>query len=228
MNKSLEGTPKPEDKEGKAVLREKKKLVKELVKQKEKLDEYNKKLETLGSRNSFSKTDKDATFMHMKENAMRNGQTKPGYSLQISAENQFITDYAFYPTPTDTLTMPSFLSSFKSKYGHFASNSGYESEENYRYMEGNDMEAYVKYNRFHIEHRMHYTPSPFSADAMHNNPEGDYYVCLMGQKRERIGTKRGKTESGYITESARYRAKNCSGCPLHGQCFKVRGTEWLK
>ena len=42
------------------VLREKKKQVKELVQQKEKLDEYNKKLETLGSRNSFSKRDKDA------------------------------------------------------------------------------------------------------------------------------------------------------------------------
>lgn len=232
LNKSLEDAPKPKDKEGKAVLREKKKQVKELVQQKEKLDEYNKKLETLGSRNSFSKTDKDATFMHMKEDAMRNGQTKPGYNLQISAENQFITDYAFYSNPTDTLTMPSFLSSFKKRYGHFAStavaDSGYGSEENYRYMEENDMEAYVKYNRFHIEHRMHYAPSPFSADAMHYNAEGDYYVCPMGQKMERIGTKRGKTESGYITESARYRAKNCSACPLHGQCFKARGNRVIE
>ena len=120
----------------------------------------------------------------MKEDAMRNGQTKPGYNLQISAVNQLITDYAFYPNPTDTLTMPSFLSSFKRKYGHFAStavaDSGYGTEENYRYMEENDMEAYVKYNRFHIEHRMHYAPSPFSADAMHYNAKGGLLYLSHG------------------------------------------------
>ena len=122
--------------------------------------------------------------MHMKEDAMRNGQTKPVYNLQTSTENQFITDFAFYPNPADTLTMPSFLASFKERYGHFASvviaDSGYGSEENYRYMEENDMEAYVKYNRFHIEHRMHHTPNPFSAEGMYYNKEKDFYVCPMG------------------------------------------------
>ena len=141
LNRSLEKTPKPEEKEGKSVLREKKKQVKELERQRDKLEEYNSRLETLGNRNSYSKTDEDATFMHMKEDAMRNGQTKPGYNLQASTENQFITDFAFYPNPTDTLTMPSFLSSFKEKYGRSAStvvaDSGYGSEENYRYMEEN-------------------------------------------------------------------------------------------
>ena len=46
-----------------------------------------KHLEGMGERNSYSKTDPDATFMHMKEDAMRNGQTKPGYNLQIATEN---------------------------------------------------------------------------------------------------------------------------------------------
>ena len=55
--------------------------------------EYESKLEILGDRNSYSKTDPDATFMRMKEDAMNNGQTKPGYNVQISTENQFITNY---------------------------------------------------------------------------------------------------------------------------------------
>ena len=122
--------------------------------------------------------------MHMKEDAMRNGQTKPGYNLQTSTENQFITDFAFYPNPADTLTMPSFLASFKEKYGHFASaiiaDSGYGSEENYRYMEENDMEAYVKYNHFHIEHRMHHTPNPFSAEGMYYNKERTFTSVPWG------------------------------------------------
>ena len=232
LNRSLASVPEPAGKESKAVLREKKKQIKELEKHKDKLEEYNRKLLTLGKRNSYSKTDKDATFMHMKEDAMRNGQTKPGYNLQTSTENQFITDFAFYPNPTDTLTMPSFLASFKERYGHFAStiiaDSGYGSEENYRYMEEHDMEAYVKYNRFHIEHRMHYTPNPFSAEGMFYNKEKDFYVCPMGQHMERIGTRHGKTDSGYITESARYRARNCSGCPLRGQCFKAKGNRVIE
>ena len=232
LNRSLASVPEPSDKESKAAFKEKKKQIKELEKQKDKLEEYNRKLLILGKRNSYSKTDKDATFMHMKEDAMRNGQTKPGYNLQTSTENQFITDFAFYPNPTDTLTMPSFLASFKERYGHFAStiiaDSGYGSEENYRYMEEHDMEAYVKYNRFHIEHRMHYTPNPFSAEGMFYNKEKDFYVCPMGQHMERIGTRHGKTDSGYITESARYRARNCSGCPLRGQCFKAKGNRVIE
>ena len=43
-----------------------------------KLKEYNKKLYVCGDRNSYSKTDPDATFMRMKEDAMLNGQLKTG------------------------------------------------------------------------------------------------------------------------------------------------------
>ena len=35
----------------------------------------------LKDRNSYSKTDHDATFMRMKEDHMKNGQLKPGYNL---------------------------------------------------------------------------------------------------------------------------------------------------
>ena len=102
----------------------------------------------------MSKTDPDATFMRMKEDAMNNGQTKPGYNLQISTESQFITDFALYPNPTDTLTLIPFLNSFHGRYGHLpqtaVADSGYGSEENYRFMEESGIEAYVKYNRFHL------------------------------------------------------------------------------
>lgn len=77
---------------------------------------YNKHLEVLGDRNSYSKTDPDATFMRMKEDAMKNGQTKPGYNLQIGTENQFITDFALFPNPTDTLTLIPLFHSFEDRY----------------------------------------------------------------------------------------------------------------
>ena len=82
-------------------------------------EEHEAKMAIMGKRNSFSKTDPDATFMHMKEDEMNNGQTKPGYNLQISTENQFITDFGLYPNPTDTQTLISFFKSFFNRYRHF-------------------------------------------------------------------------------------------------------------
>ncbi|WP_251038055.1 hypothetical protein [Paenibacillus albidus] len=54
------------------------------------LQKYEVQQELLGGRNSYSKTDPEATFMRMKEEHMRNGQLKPGYNVQIGTENQFI------------------------------------------------------------------------------------------------------------------------------------------
>ena len=182
--------------------------------------------------NSYSKTDPDATFMRMKEDAMKNGQTKPGYNLQIGTENQFIIDFRLFPNPTDTLTLIPFFHSFQHRYNRLpgigVADSGYGSEENYRFMQENGIEAFVKYNYFHKEQRPRYTPNPFHAESLHYNAGEDYYVCPMGQHMNRIGTRRDKTASGYITESARYKAQRCEGCPLHGSCFKAQGNRIIE
>lgn len=227
LQDSLSAEPESADKERQKRRRENKRLVKELEKHRDKLGEYDGRLEQIGERNSMSKSDPDATFMRMKEDAMNNGQTKPGYNLQISAENQFITDYALFPNPTDTLTLIPFLNSFPDRYGHLPSiavaDSGYGSEENYRFMAEAGMEAYVKYNRFHLEQHPRYKPNPFNHDNFHYNAAEDYYVCPMGQHMTRIGTSHLKTSSGYRSENARYRAQNCNGCPLRGLCYKAKG-----
>ena len=229
LKDSLAAGPERAGKERKEQHRQQKKQIKELEKHRDKLREYDGRLEQIRERNSMSKTDPDATFMRMKEDAMNNGQTKPGYNLQISAENQFITDFALFPNPTDTLTLIPFFNSFLNRYGHLPSvavaDSGYGSEENYRFMDEAGMEAYVKYNRFHIEQRPRYKPNPFHHDNFHYNADEDYYVCPMGQHMRRIGTARSKTASGYRSESARYRAQNCKGCPLRCLCYKAKGDQ---
>ena len=226
LKDTLSAEPESADKNQKKQLREKKKQIKELEKHRDKLSEYNVRLEQIGERNSMSKTDPDATFMRMKEDAMNNGQTKPGYNLQLSAENQFITDFAMFPNPTDTLTLIPFFNSFLDRYGHLptiaVADSGYGSEENYRFMDEAGMEAYVKYNRFHLEQRPRYKPNPFHHDNFHYNAAEDYYVCPMGQHMTRIGTSHTKTAGGYRSENARYRAQNCKGCPLRCLCYKAK------
>lgn len=81
-----------------------------------KLQEYENHLETLGQRNSYSKTDLSATFMRMKDDHMQNGQLKPAYNLQIGTENQFITHFDFFSNPTDTLTMVPFFEGWQERY----------------------------------------------------------------------------------------------------------------
>ena len=226
FKEALGSAPEAKTKEEKAAQRGKNKMFKELERHGEKLAEYNSRLEQMEGRNSISKTDPSATFMRMKEDAMCNGQTKPGYNLQISSENQFITDFALFPNPTDTLTFIPFLGSFPGRYGRFpkrvVADSGYGSEENYRFMDEAGIEGFVKYNRFHLEHRPRYKPDTFHPDSLYYNEEGDYYICPMGQRMSRTGTVQTRTEGGYISQSACYRAIRCKGCPLRCLCYKAK------
>jgi len=221
-NSKLPVTTKEEKKARKA----KEKVARELSKMQEKEAEYEQHLNTIGDRNSYSKTDPDATFMHMKEDAMNNGQLKPGYNVQIGTNNQYITQIGFYPNPTDTLTMPDFLESYKKDYGSYpkkaVADSGYGSEQNYEFMEENGIEAFVKYNYFHKEQH-----SPFKNDIsrqenLHYNKEKDYFVCPMGQHMQQKGASVRKSGNGYVSYITHYEARNCNGCPLRCVCMKKR------
>ena len=196
------------------------------------MEKYARQLDTMGDRNSFSKTDHDATFMRMKEDAMLNGQLKPGYNVQISTENQFITHFGIYQRPGDTLTMIEYLESFRSRYGrqseHIVADSGYGSEENYEYMFRNGMIPYVKYNMFHVEQRRKYRNDPFRVSNLFYNDREDFYVCPMGQKMRFVRQENRYTASGYRQTVSIYRAARCQGCPLRGQCHKSKGNRQIE
>ncbi|SFK98739.1 Transposase [Porphyromonadaceae bacterium KH3CP3RA] len=191
-----------------------------------KLEEYEKHLETLGERNSYSRTDKAATFMRLKDDHMQNGQLKPAYNVQIATQNQFLTHYDIFPNPGDTLTLKPFMEGFRQRYGKYPvkniADSGYGSEENYEFMEQNSIEAFVKYNYFHKEQTKSFKNNGFLAQNLYYNPEGDYYVCPMGQHMEKVGTTTRKSESGYQSHLSVYQAKNCTGCPLRCLCHKAK------
>ena len=205
-----------------------KKLRKAVSKVKEefvpKMKEYEEKLEIVGERGSYSKTDKDATFMRMKEDAMNNGQTKPGYNVQIATENQFITNYGLYSSPTDQGTLIPFLNSFESRYGLQSStvcaDSGYGCEMNYEYMVSNQITPFVKYNMFHAEMKRKRKNNPFLVENMFYNKELDFYVCPMGQHLEFVTERHGVSELGYGFTTSVYRSTNCYGCPLRSMCYK--------
>lgn len=193
-----------------------------------KLEEYEKRLQILGNRNSYSKTDPSATFMRMKDDHMKNGQLKAAYNLQIGTENQFITHYDFYPNPSDTLTLIPFLAGFRNRYnklpGKCVADSGYGSQENYEFMQQANIKSFVKYNYFHAEQKRNYKNNPFLVPNLYYNPKQDYYVCPMGQHMHKTGQSIRKSANGYVSQLSIYQAGNCTWCPLRGLCHKAQGT----
>ena len=202
------------------------------------LQKYEQQEAILGDRNSYSKTDPDATFMRMKEDHMQNGQLKPGYNAQISTENQIIVHYTLHQNQTDTKTLQPHLENLKETYGDkvfqelqdITADAGYGSEENYDYLEQQELTAYVKYNTFDKEQDKNYQKKhkTFSKENLHYNQEEDYYVCPIGQKMHKTHQSKKNTEAGYTQHISHYQAKNCEGCPLRGQCFKAKGNRSIE
>lgn len=194
---------------------------------------YEQQEEILGERNSYAKTDPDATFMRMKEDHMKNGQLKPGYNVQISTSNQFIVNYTIHPNPTDTTTLKSHLEQHAASYGHFpqtlTADAGYGSEENYAYLDDKGIVGYVKYGIFDKEqYKKGKGENIFHPNQLFYHAGQDYYVCPMGQKMYLKGYVNKKTSTGYVQTYKRYRATNCRNCPLHGPCHKAKENRTIE
>ncbi len=194
----------------------------------------------MGERNSYSKTDTDATFMRMKEDHMKNGQLKAGYNVQISTEKQIIVNYSLHQTSTDFTTLKPHLEQFKHHYGearfneieNMTADAGYGSCENYDYLQEQNITSYIKYNTFDIERkRKHSKKSQQNIKDrlfLHYNAEQDFYVCPMGQHMEAVQKKQTKTSTGFIQHITVYEAKHCEGCPLRGVCHSGQGNRRIE
>lgn len=198
----------------------------------ENISKYEEQEKILNGRNSYSKTDPDATFMRMKDDHMQNGQLKPGYNVQISSENQFVVNYTIHQQPTDYQTLAAHLENhealYESKPEELTADAGYGSQENYEMLQQKGIKSYVKYNTFDKEigaaKSKQKTKPDFSKNALYYNEQEDFYTCPIGQKMEKVGEANKKTTTGYLQKTSKYRAKNCDGCSMRGSCFKGKGN----
>ena len=198
------------------------------------LRKYEQQEKIMGEeRNSYSKTDTDATFMPMKEDHMKNGQLKPAYNVQISTNNQIIASYSIHQKTTDTNTLTAHLDQHEKDFGQkpqvVTADAGYGSEENYQYLEDNNITGYVKHNQFdRQQNETIRDKKPFATDKLYYNKEKDCYYCPMGQPMNNIGTTTKKTSTGFKQHITIYQARNCEGCPLRGVCHKAKGNRTIE
>ena len=196
----------------------------QLVEYTEKLKKYGKSIEICGdNRNSYSKTDKDATFMRVKSDYMKNGQLLPAYNMQIGVCDEYIAIVDAKQYASDMDCFVPLMEKFKNAYGKYpeypVADAGYGSYNNYLFCEKNGIEKYMKFTMYEKECKdKKYRDDPYRAVNFNQADDGTL-ICPEGRRFEFLGTrpvrgnKYGRTEEIYECES-------CDGCPHRSECCK--------
>ena len=196
------------------------------------LAKYEQQKAYFGDRNSYSKTDPDATFMRMKEDHMKNGQLKPGYNVQMATENQFILFYSIHQRPTDTRCFIPHLEQLAASSlpmpQTVIADAGYGSEENYVYAMGEEKEPrfefLIPYGNYMKEKTRHYKKDIRHASNWMYEALDDRFLCPNGRyvRFKKYQTK--KNASGLEQSFKIYECEDCSNCPFKPTCTKAKGN----
>lgn len=196
-----------------------------------KYKQYIADIHICGDRNSYSKTDHDATFMHMKEDYMRNGQLKPGYNVNVATSNEFIVGTYISADRSDVQTLIPFMKQLKKDYegndiGKIVVDSGYESEENYCWFEDDPVsELFVKPSYHEAKKAKKYRTDISRRENMAYDPDADTYTCASGKLIRASNEKHSKSASGLELTTTVYECSDCDGCQLKEKCIRSCGSK---
>ncbi|MBP3567543.1 MAG: IS1182 family transposase, partial [Lachnospiraceae bacterium] len=184
-----------------------------------------------GSRNSYSKTDVDATFMHMKDDHMRNAQLKPGYNVQIGVDSEYIVAVDIFQDRNDVWTMVPFLKHMEKhlgfRYPSVTADSGYESEEAYDYLKSRKQIPYIKPQTYEKWKKRSFKQDISKRENMEYDVESDTYTCYAGKTLSPLYVKKQRSKNGYESDVTVYECDDCSGCPYKDKCTKAKGNKRL-
>ena len=192
---------------------------------------YKECFEIMGKdRNSYSKTDLEATFMRMKEDHMLNGQLKPAYNVQIAVENYFIVHGYVSNDRTDYNTLIPVLEKHQKAFGNVleevTADSGYCSEKNLLYLKEKGIESYIKLQ----DHEKRKTRAYAEDISKYYNmkvevfEDEQFYICHDGRELRHIRTET-KEQDGYTQTFEVYGCADCSGCEHKARCLYKYNAE---
>ena len=191
----------------------------------QRLMHYKECFEIMGKdRNSYSKTDLEATFMRMKEDHMLNGQLKPAYNVQIAVENYFIVHGYVSNDRTDYNTLIPVLEKHKKAFGELleevTADSGYCSEKNLLYLKENQIDSYIKLQDHEKRKTRAYSKDIGKYYNMKTTVFEDeqVYICHDGRELRHINTEK-KEQNGYTQTYEVYGCSDCSGCEHKSKCL---------
>ena len=207
-DQQIESSETPERKVLRSARRYPKQVRKQLIDFVLRKQKYQRDFEIFGTRNSYSKTDHDATFMRMKDDYMKNGQLKAGYNVQIATESQYALAYSLFPNPTDTRTLIPFLDEIEQNYDDIFSNR--------------KREALITHGMYIKEKKKKYKQNKFNTANWLYDEKNDEYTCPNGKhllfKNHSVRT----DKAGFTHKFKVYKCEDCSGCPFRSSCTKAK------
>jgi len=196
-----------------------------------KLREQDENLSLIGDdRNSMSKTENDATFMRMKEDAMRNGQLKPAYNFQNMVDGSYIvgctvsSDRADYDTCKPSMEL--LKANLPWEYENYCADGGYDSVDNFEYLEKAGIKAFIKTQDWEISKKRSYKNDISRYQNMEYVEKGDYFICANKKKLFFTGNKKKNKSGTYQKEYACKRG--CKSCPLRDKCIKNKKHDYRR
>jgi len=191
----------------------------------DKLKEYVVKIQICGpDRNSYSKTDPDATFMRMKKDYMGNDQLLPAYNIQIGVADEYIAVVDVMQHRSDMDCFVPLMEKFHEIYGFYPkypiADAGYGSFNNYLFCQEHDMEKFMKFPMYKKETTdKNYRNDPFRAVNFKTNELGEL-ICPNG-KSFHFAYRKPVKGNLYGRQEEYYTCEDCSGCPYAEQCKKT-------
>lgn len=182
---------------------------------------YKESFEIMGqSRNSYSKTDIEATFMRMKDDHMMNGQLKPAYNLQVTVENYFIIHTHISDDRTDYNTLIPVLNKHNEHLDNYpkevTADSGYCSEKNLMFLKRHDIDSYIKLQTYEKMKTRAYKTDISKYYNMTKVEDG--YICADSRQLEISHVENHKSR-GFKQEFKVYGCNDCSACNYKSQCL---------
>ena len=190
----------------------------------ERLKKYAHHIKICGDeRNSYSKSDYDATFMRNKRDYMGNDQLLPSYNVQVGICDEYIAVMDVQQFTSDMDCFIPLMEKFHKTYGHYpeypVADAGYGSYNNYLFCQQKGMKKFMKFTMFKKET----TDKKYHEDMFRSvnfkRDESGNLICPNGKKfnylysRAVRGNKFGRTEEYYQCE-------DCVGCPYRDKCHK--------
>lgn len=204
----------------------------------EKLNRYQRDLEIMHDRNSYSKTDHDATFMRMKDDHMMNGQLKPAYNVQMASSGNFVVSVRGFQLANDLRTLIPFINQIDNQYPgqllNVVADAGYESIENYKFLDDKGFIAYIKPANYEQKKKRKYQQEIGRFDNMIYHQDIDAFECsqgkLLNRQKDSYQTRK---KSGYREVLHCYACFECKDCPVNKECVKWSKKEnpeqkWVK
>lgn len=197
-------------------------LNKQLSRECDKLSKYEAQEAHLAGRNSYSKTDKDATFMRLKDDLLR-----PAYNVQISTSNQYIVNASLHQNASDSVTLTGHLEELEKRLEGLVDenwqpdmtlDAGYGSEENYALLESKNRKAYMKYPTWYRELSGELMKKKYRRENWPYDAEQDTFLCPAKRKLHFVEQKQVLSQNGYERSLKIYECESCANCALFKDC----------